>query len=205
METLRKITIIWAIIIAFSGVLLAQENIQTAFSESYTLETNGDYSGAIEKIKSVYSESSYEINLRLGWLSYMNGLFTESLAYYKKAINLMPLSIEAKIGYVYPASALGNWDDVINQYNEILKIDKKNYTANYKIGLIYYGRKEYNKAYSYFEICANLYPFDYYSNLYLAWTNYFLGKTREAGLLFNKVLLISPEDESAIEGLGKLK
>jgi hypothetical protein len=38
-----------------------------------------------------------------------------------------------------------------------------------------------------------------------AWTNYMLGKTREAKILFNKVLLISPNDISATEGLGLIK
>jgi len=39
----------------------------------------------------------------------------------------------------------------------------------------------------------------------LAWTNFKLGKFREAKVLFSKALLIQPGDESALEGLGLIK
>jgi hypothetical protein len=39
----------------------------------------------------------------------------------------------------------------------------------------------------------------------LAWTNLQLGKSREARVLFNKVLLYSPGDKSALEGMGLIK
>jgi hypothetical protein len=39
----------------------------------------------------------------------------------------------------------------------------------------------------------------------MAWINLQLGKSREARVLFNKVLLYSPGDASALEGLGLLK
>ena len=117
----------------------------------------------------------------------------------------MPLSVEAKLGYVYPAAALGNWEQVISKYKEILKIDAKNSTVNYRLGLIYYGREDFTSAYKFFEQVVNLYPFDYNSSLYLAWTNLKLGKTREAKVLFNKVLMMQPNDASALEGLSLIK
>ncbi|MCB0804853.1 MAG: tetratricopeptide repeat protein [Bacteroidales bacterium] len=194
------------IITILTGMSYSQdyEAIQNAFNESYNYEYTGQYSKAIESLKSVYSENSYEINLRLGWLNYMGGFFTESLAYYQKAIDLQPLSIEAKLGYVYPASALGNWEQVKTQYNEILKIDPKNTTANYRLGSIYYGNEDYTSALKYFEKVVNLYPFDYSSLLMYAWTNLRLGKTREAKVLFNKVLMNKPGDESAMDGLNAI-
>ena len=117
----------------------------------------------------------------------------------------MPYSIEAKFGLINPTAALGNWNIVIKTYEKILQLDPMNSTANYRLGSIYYGKKDYNNAYKYYEKVANSYPFDYDGTLMFAWTNYFLGKTREAKILFNKVLLISPNDESAIEGLSLIK
>ena len=189
---------------------IAVSNAQTdkladAFSLSYQLETKADYTGAIKTLKEVYNETSYEVNLRLGWLHYEAGLFTESLAYYEKAIALMPYSIEAKLGYVYPASALGNWDKVMAQYTKILAVDPQNTSVNYKLGLIYYGKKDYANAYKYFEKVVNLYPFGYDALIMYAWANYQTGKMREAKVLFNKVLLVSPGDTSALEGLSLIK
>lgn len=176
-----------------------------AFEESYALEAKGEYTKAISTVQKVYNEQSYEINLRLAWLHYSAGLFSESCNYYNKCISLMPMAIEPKLGFVYPAAALGEWNKVLTQYQEILKIDPNNSSVNYKTGLIYYGKKDYKTALRYFEKVVNLYPFDYSGLLYLAWTKYFLGDTQKAKALFHKVLLYSPNDASALEGLALIQ
>ena len=189
-----------------AGISHAQNDIiAEAFSQSYVFESKADYSKAISAVKGVYNDKSYEINLRLGWLHYEAGLFTEALAFYQKAIDLRPYSIEAKLGYVYPAAALGNWDQVTTQYKKILETDPQNTTANYRLGLIYFGKKDYQNAFKNFEKLVNLYPFGYDGLLYLGWTDYYLGQTKEAKVLFGKVLLVSPGDKSALEGLGLIK
>ena len=188
--------------------LFSQTNytaLQEAFAKSQEYEGRGDFADAIATMKTVYQEDSYEINLRLGWVTYLNGSFTESAAYYQKAIKLKPYAIEPKFGYVYPASALGNWDQVVSQYNDILVTDPQNTLANYRMGSIYYGRKDYTKAEKYLEKVINLYPFDYDSMLLYAWTEYKLGKLREAQVMFNKVLMHKPKDVSALEGLSLIK
>ena len=209
MEILKK-SIILCLIIIFGKVSYGQVNGQlqsqiTAFDTSYKLEKAAKYLDAINTIKDIYDENSYEMNMRLGWLNYLIGQQTSSLNYYAKAIKTNPFSIEARFGYVIPASLLGNWEDVKVQYLEILKIDDKNTKANYNLGLIYYNTKEYAKAQKHFEICANLYPFDYDSILMYAWNSYFLGKYRESKVLFSKCLLIKPNDKSATEGYQLIK
>lgn len=183
----------------------AQSTLETAFATSYKAEAAGKYADAIKTMKEVYDEKSYDVNLRLAFLTYEAGLFTESMSYYEKAIALMPYSIEAKFGYVLPAAAVGNWDKVLNQYMEIVKIDPQNTKANYRIGSIYYGRKDFANAYKYLEKVVNLYPFDYDGLVLYAWANFQLGKTKEAKLLFEKVLQLSPRDKSALEGLSLIK
>ncbi len=179
--------------------------LQEAFSKSHAYESRGNFTDAIASLKKVYLEDSYEVNLRLGWVTYLAGLFTESTTYYQKAINLKPYAIEAKFGFVNPASALGNWEQVVAQYNEILRIDPQNTLANYRMGSIYYGRRDFGKAEKYLEKVVNLYPFDYDSMVLFAWTNLKLGKLREAQVMFNKVLLNKPKDSSALEGLSLIK
>ena len=194
-------------LVVFTCKLSAQDYqaLQDAFSRSHAYEAKANFTDAVASLKKVYLEDSYEINLRLGWLTYQAGLFTESSAYYQKAINLRPYAIEPKFGFVYPASALGNWDQVIAQYNEILRIDPQNTYANYRIGSIYYGRRDYVKAEKFLEKVVNLYPFDYDSMVLYAWTFLKLGKLREAQVMFNKVLLNKPRDPSAMEGLSLIK
>jgi tetratricopeptide (TPR) repeat protein len=125
--------------------------------------------------------------------------------YYLRAIALKANAIEPRIGFAYPASVMGKWDDVVKQYQAILKLDPKNSNINYKLGLIQYNRKNYVLAYKHFETVATLYPFDYDGVLMFAWTNFQVGKSKEARALFQRILLLSPGDKSATEGLSLIK
>lgn len=206
MENLKNIMFAASIIIVILNTASAQNATQQeAFNNSYTLEYKGEYIKATEAIKKGYDEKSYETNLRAGWLNYEAGLYVESQNYYKKAIALKSNSLEAKFGYIYPATALGNMDQAIAQYNEILEIDPHNTTANYRMGLIYYDKKDFKSAYKYFEKVVNLYPFGYDALLMYAWSNYQLGKNKEAKILFKNALLLSPYSQSAIDGLSLIK
>ena len=92
-----------------------------------------------------------------------------------------------------------------DQYREILKIDPQNSTANYRLGSISYYNKEYPTAYKHLEKVVNLYPFSYDGLILFAWTNFQMGKSNEARALFKRVLLLSPKDKSALEGLSFIK
>ena len=182
-----------------------QQQLQDAFSKSYSLEAEKRYSDAIGQFTAVYSESSYEINLRLGWLQYLNADYAKSVSYYQKCIELMPVATEPLWGILKPYAAQNDWVKVEAAYKSILKLDAKNSVANYWLGVIFYNRKDYTTAKKYLDVSLNLNPFDYDVLLTSAWTNYFLGNNSEAKTLFNKVLLSHPNDNSALEGLALIK
>jgi len=205
MGVLKNIILVFVMTAITVLSLQAQTNETiTAFSESYSHEYEGDYAKAIQKIRNVYVETSYAINIRLGWLSYLNGDFMGSISYYKKSISLMPYSIEARLGIVYPAYAMGNIDQVQTIYLQILDLDPKNYTANYKLAGVYYGKELYKASFQLLQNIVNLYPFDYNTTILFAWVNLKLGNSKEAKILFNRTLTISPNDISALEGLSIL-
>ena len=205
METLKQ-TLTAIVLSCISLTAFAQTDaLHKAFSESYTQEYNKKYGDAINSLTKVYQENSYELNLRLGWLHYSNKNYSASKSYYEKAVALKQYSIEAKLGLVKPLAALEAWDKVLQQYEEVLKIDVQNYTANYWTGVTWYNRKKYEQAARYFERIINLYPFDYDANHLLGWTYYFLGRSKDARVVFNMALLNRPDDASAKEGLGLLK
>ncbi len=206
MEHLRKLIIALNFVL-LPGLLAGQSHrvLVNAFSSSYRLAKEGKYTEAINVLKKQYGEDHYELNLRLGWLSYQAGFFTESLSYYNNCINLRSFAIEPRLGIAYPAGAMGNWELVIDQYNKILEITPNNSIVLYRLGSIYYGRKEYELAESYLQKVVNLYPFDYDGLILLAWTKLQMKKTNEAIVLFQKVQLYNPGDESAAEGLKLLE
>jgi len=202
---IKRILLISTIVLTINVRAQDTSSLEDIFSQSYKLETDGEYSKAINLLKGIYDEDSYEINVRLGWLSYLSGNFSEALPYYRKCIQLRPLSIEARLGLALPLSQMGNWTEVETVYKQILEMDPQNSWVNYRMGMIYYGREDYSTAEKYFELVVNHYPFDYDSVIMLAWTNFKLGKFREAKVLFNKALLMSPGDESAQQGLELIK
>jgi len=182
-----------------------QSQLQEAFLKSYTAESSKKYGEAITSLEAVFYPASYEMNLRLGWLYYLDGKLDRSIGYYKSAVTLMPAATEALWGIVTVYEAKKDWVNVEKSYVSILKLDPKNSAANYRMGVIYYYRKDYPTAKKYFDIALNLYPFQYETMLMSAWTNYFLGKTSEAKVLFYKVLLNHTSDASALEGLSLIK
>lgn len=205
MDILRKTIVIAVFAVFGTSFMYAQQNfteLQGAFSKSYELEAQGDFQLAINELKAVYEEDSYEINLRLGWLNYIAGSFNESIAFYKKSMEIMPYADEPKFGYIFPLTALGRWDEVIGIYKAILENSPHNTKAMYYLGTIYYNRLQFDKSISYFKQIVDLYPFDYDGLLMYAWTKLKLGNKKEAKDLFQKVLLNKPNDTSATEGLA---
>lgn len=203
-----KLKIVFFLLVVLSATSYAQVNqqqLENAFSKSYEYEKTGDFSASMNEIKKVYNESSYEMNLRLGWLNYNAGLFDESIIFYTNAQGLKPYSEEAKFGLILPKAALGKWNEVVELYDKILEINPNNTVALYRLGLVYYGRKDYNKAYPLFKKVVDLYPFGYDGLLMLGWTTYFQGNYNQAKVLFNKVKLYNPNDASANEGLQLIK
>ena len=231
MELLKKSVTILLLIIAVNTQ--AQDKaIMNAFAKSYELEAGKKYYDAVSTLKAVYDAKSYETNLRLGWLCYLAGEKNESVSYYKIAISLMPAATEPIWGILNPLVVMGQWKEVekyylaiLNldpnnsvakwklgliyysnkDYENVLKMDPMNSLANYRLGLMFYYKKDYTNAKKYFDVSLALYPFDYYNMLMSAWNNYYLGNKKEARILFNKTLLYSPNDSSALEGLGLLK
>ena len=204
MEILKK-TFIAAFFILLVIRLQAQTNavLQKAFRTSYADELNKNYVAAINDIYPYLSDNSYEVNIRLGWLHYLNKNYTASQSYYQKAISIKPGAIEAKFGYVKPLSFLQSWDKVLEQYLAILKIDPQNTQANYWAGVIYYNRKQYDAAIRCFKVVVTLYPFDYDGNHMLAWSNLMAGKKPDARPLFERALVIKPADASSTDGLNR--
>lgn len=202
---MKRIFLSLAVILLTFNFNAQDKTLVDAFTKSYEYEYAKKYELAISELNKVYSSSSYEINMRIGWLYLSSGKNKEAITYYQKSIALMPAATEPLWAIITPLSTLENWTEVEKNYLTILKLDSKNSTANYKLGLIYYYRKDYIKAKKYFDVSLNLYPFNYNNMLMAAWTNYFLGSKNEAKILFNKVLLYSPNDSSATEGLGLIK
>ncbi len=205
MEKVMIRLMLLALLLSMPLVAPGQEVLREAFRSSYEAENAGEIGKAIDVLAEVYEPSSYELNLRLGWLNYQKGNMEQSMVYYRRAVDLKPYAVEPKLGLAYPYSAMAMWDEIISLYDSILKTDPQNSLVNYRMGLIFYNRGQYDRADPYLEKVVNLYPFDYDSLLLFAWNKLMMGRTREAKVLFQKTLLASPGDESAQRGLNMIR
>lgn len=198
-----KKTLLSAFLLTMAVTLNAQHitELQSAYSKSYTAENQNDYTLAISEVESIYKEDDYISNIRLGWLNYLSKKYNESIPYYLKAIALKPGAIEARLGCVKPLSAIENWEKVKEQYLEILKIDPLNRTANYWLGVIYFNRKDFKTAINLFEKVVSLFPLEYDSVIMLAWSKLNNSNYADSKILFEKALIIRPNDPSASNGM----
>ena len=188
----------------FFGLLLnAQQSNEVAFSRSYLYEYDTQYSKAIKSLQDLNLDN-YQVNLRLGWLFYLNKDYLKSETYYKKAIALENASVEARFGLVLPLSALGSWNNVLAIYIEILKQDPNNSIANYRVSSIYYSRKDYVNAANYVSKVTRMYPFDFDSNLLFGKILLAQGKTTDAKKFAEKALEYNPQSEEAKALMKKL-
>jgi len=183
---------------------IAQVDESEAFKKSYYSESYLKYDEAISAIKSIYNIDSYVINLRMGWLHYANGDLIESKRYYEKAIELEPQSIEARLGYAYPIDALADVEGLKNNYEAVLKIDPLHTLANYRLALIYFNKKDFNRAKKHLDTILNLYPFDYDSLVLMAVVNVGLGNIEAAKANYRLALLYYPDDKTMQEKLNNL-
>ena len=83
----------------FGQVSQADIELRTAFKKSYEAESLTKYAKAIEELTPFSNVNTYEVNIRLGYLNYMNAKFLQAALYYKKCIELAPKSVEARLGF----------------------------------------------------------------------------------------------------------
>jgi tetratricopeptide (TPR) repeat protein len=178
------------------------------FNASITDEQNKDIASALREMSVLYDAApdNYLVNVRLGWLEYLNGAYTESVQYYRRAFDLSgQQSVEALLGLRLPLAAQNDWKSVESVYRQILQLDGGNYEANLRLGQIYLNRGDHSRAKPYLENVAQHYPADYEANLSSAWNDYSLNDYPRSRAEFQTVLMLSPGDTSATRGLQLLK
>tara|TARA_B110000211_G_C14048683_1_gene540184 strand:- start:1096 stop:1701 length:606 start_codon:yes stop_codon:yes gene_type:complete len=183
----------------------AQNEIVNAFSSSYKFESFKQYDKAIGALKTVYDVNSYEINVRLGWLNYLQGEYTESEKHYNQASTIQNKSIEALLGLTYPQAAMLNWVSLSATYSKILVLDPMNKIANFRLGQLLYNKKEFQKAEKNLELVCQSYPFDFDANVLMAQIKTKQGKISEAKTYYKKALLYNPDSVVILKALVQLQ
>ena len=138
--------------------------VRQAVEQSIQLEKGRDYPKAIEALLAQSAnhppEYDYLVNLRLGWLYYLNGKYADADANYQAAIKARPDSVEAKLGRLLPLLAAGKSPEAAALAREILKDHPHNYYANLRLAVALRLEKKYDEARRILQRMLVAYPAD---------------------------------------------
>ena len=186
---------------------LSLEDIKNAYYTSYKYEVAGDYKDAIRSLMIIYNNypNGYTVNLRLGWLYYLNKNYSNSIFHYKKAIKVAPYSVEAKLGLTLPLLAQGKYSSVEKLCYQILNQDFYNYYGNLKLVYVLRKQKKYDLAEKVINKMLYLYPTDTNFLLELGILKFEKREFNNAKRILNDVLILDPENLKAKHYLKLLK
>lgn len=206
----------YPLFLAVLGVLLgavvpasaarAQElDITGSYHRSFDMERAERYQDAIRALAPVYEAypNGYTVNLRMGWLFYLNGNYNNAVAHYEVAGTAMPFSLEPKLGRLLPLLAQGRWADAETLAYQIVSVDHFNYYGNLRLLIALREQKKLEPAYQIALKMVGVYPTDMYYLVELALVNDARGDTAEARRLFGEILILYPQNETALKYLGR--
>lgn len=200
-----------ALFFAFGGApdssraVAGQEvDIAGAYQRSFEHERTENYQDAIRALAPVYEAypNAYTVNLRMGWLFYLNGNYNNAVAHYDVAITAAPAALEPKLGKMLPLLAQERWSDVEGVAYQVVSIDHYSYYGNLRLLVALRMQGKLEAAYQIALKMVGAYPTDIYYLVELAHVNDARGDTDEAARLFGEVLILDPENEAARRYLG---
>ena len=196
---MKRLVIFLIVIFAFSS------DIKNFYYKSYNYEKMGDYKDAIRVLIPLYQKypNGYTINLRLGWLFYLDKNYSNAIKHYQKASLISPYSIEPKLALMRIYLDLGKYEDALKEGNIILKEDYYNYYGNYYEILGLKGVKNYKFALDVANKMLSLYPTSVLFLNELGEIYYLEGKKDLAKKIFENVLILDPNNLKAKKYLDK--
>jgi tetratricopeptide (TPR) repeat protein len=194
-------TIILFIVLLCTSVSfgLSDQKIRDAYYKSYNYEKIEHYSNAAKALMPVYQEygNTYTVNVRLGWLYYLQKKYANSLEHYQKAIQIAPASLEAKSGRLLPLLAQERYAEAEQEAFGILKVDHFNYYGNMRLAYALRLQKKLETAEQINLKMLALYPLDVTFLSEYALVKHAQGDIEAAVKAFTSVIILDPENVTA--------
>ena len=156
--------VILLVLFTFS-ILFSQENFEKTklkYFKSYDYEQMGRYNEAIKVLSPLYKKypKGYTLNLRFGWLFYLNKKYTDAIKYYKQASLSNTYALDPRLGLIQIYLQTGDFEKAESVSYELLKIDYYNYYANLYVTKALVAQRKYKIATSIVLKMLALYPTD---------------------------------------------
>ncbi|MFN3077532.1 MAG: tetratricopeptide repeat protein, partial [Alphaproteobacteria bacterium] len=178
---------------------MTETEVRDAYLRSYGYERTLSYEDAIRALIPVAdaSPSEYKVNLRLGWLHYLRASHVPALAHYRKALDAIPTSIEARLGLLNPLIALERLEEATAVARQILTLDRYNYYGNLRLATLLRRQGQHDMAERVCRDLLALYPEDVSFLTELATLKAEQGQTEEATATFREIRILDPENVAA--------
>ena len=171
------------------------EDIKMQYFKSYDYEQMQKYSEAIKVLTPLYNKypKGYTLNLRFGWLFYLNKNYNDSIKYYKNASLINPYALDPRLGLIRVYLDTHSYKDAEVVSYELLKIDFYNYYANLYVTKSLIAQKKYEIALKIINKMLALYPTDiaYLEQLALL---YKLTNSRYLQVVYEDILVLDPNN-----------
>lgn len=201
---MRYFILSFVLLLVIVSPLLAQElnSYQAAYAKSFMLEQKSQYKDANQVLAAIYTQYSndYELNLRLGWLSYLEGSHVNSVRYFKRALSIKTSSIEAMNMIILPYLAQKDWGGAEQYAMMVLRQEPANYYANLRLAWVLYCKQSYKLALDRYAYLNKYYPSDLDVKLGIASCFLALNQPDKALPYYNEILKVSPHHATAIQG-----
>ncbi len=179
-------------------------SVADLYRQSYRLEAQQKAGQAVDAMKKIRARSgaSYFVDARTAWLEYLAGRYADSERSYRRAIKDKPAAIEPRLGLTLPLLAAHKWRELELACRDVLKLDPKNAVARARLAHAYYSRGNYPDSATLYRRLVADYPANLDNRTGLGWALARMGRAREAKAIFAAVLVVSPDNPNARQGMA---
>jgi len=196
---MKKLIILFMFVFAFS------DEIQKAYLESYNYEKIGAYKDAIKVLIPIYKKypKGYTLNLRLGYLFFMDKKYENAIKYYKQASLSLVYSFEPKLGMMRVYLTTGEFNKVIQIGYSLMKINYYDYYSNLYTLQALKAKKDYKNALIIAKKMLTIYPTDITYLVNLAKIYEIVNPEYAKKIYKNSILILDPNNVNARIFLNK--
>jgi len=171
------------------------ENIKVQYFKSYDYEQMGKYTEAIKVLSPLYKQypKGYTLNLRFGWLFFLNKKYPDAIKYYKQASLSNSYALDPRLGLIQIYLTTGDFEQAETVSYELLKIDFYNYYANLYVTRALIAQGKYEVATKIILKMLALYPTDimYLEQLAVVYKN---TDSKYLPKLYEDILILDPNN-----------
>lgn len=186
------------IFLAFLTFALADETslIREAYFKSYAYEKEKNYEAAIKSLSRLHKKypKGYTLNLRMGYLYFLNKQYDIAIDYYKSSSEILPKSNESKLGLTRVYLKKKSYKKAQKIALGILKIDYYSFYGNLYAIEALVGQEEYKTALAIINKMLAIFPTNI---IYLEQLAILYKKTNHKYLnsVYESLYLLDPQNE----------